>query len=372
MMRLLVGAISLTLVATSAGAQPGAGPASPPAGKATPAGPPTPHAGACAPGRPRRPCRGASRRRRRWAMISSGVTVVGSFVVSVEGVTGSTTAPTKPPATSAPGTLPPRHDIRVALDNSPGNGVTATVDLPPSLLTADAEVPAPEATPDSRGRADAGAFGVMPALVAAREPGAGAGPVADPAAHLERRASGAGVDRYSDRDQHRGRTDREHGEEHQRGEARDRDQRGANRLVERLVAGRALGAPPARLVAAPPFHPSSEDRRDAPDRVFASLGDHVAEHLAEAWVEALVAAGARDADVPARRAHRDGRVPGALPGQPRRRPLHRRQPAQRLDGHRHRPDLGRRAGREAQRPLSGLRCAGGSAFLRMVCPRRSR
>ena len=37
----------------------------------------------------------ASTRRRRWAMISSGVTVLDSFVVSVQGVTGSTTAPTK-------------------------------------------------------------------------------------------------------------------------------------------------------------------------------------------------------------------------------------------------------------------------------------
>jgi glycosyltransferase involved in cell wall biosynthesis len=58
----------------------------------------------------------------------------------------------------------------------------------------------------------------------------------------------------------------------------------------------ALDAPDP-LLADPPFHPSYEDRRDAPDRVFASLGDDVAEHLAGAWCDALAAAGAREADV---------------------------------------------------------------------------
>jgi hypothetical protein len=37
----------------------------------------------------------------------------------------------------------------------------------------------------------------------------------------------------------------------------------------------ALDAPDP-LLADPPFHPSFEDRPDAPDRVFASLGDEVA------------------------------------------------------------------------------------------------
>ena len=51
------------------------------------------------------------------------------------------------------------------------------------------------------------------------------------------------------------------------------------------------------LLADPPFHPSFEDRPGAPDRVFASLDDDVAEHLTAAWARALTAAGARDADV---------------------------------------------------------------------------
>jgi glycosyltransferase involved in cell wall biosynthesis len=59
---------------------------------------------------------------------------------------------------------------------------------------------------------------------------------------------------------------------------------------------RALEAPDP-LLADPPFHPSYEDRPGAPDRVFASLPDAVAEHLAEAWGRALTAAGANAADV---------------------------------------------------------------------------
>ncbi len=58
----------------------------------------------------------------------------------------------------------------------------------------------------------------------------------------------------------------------------------------------ALDAPDP-LLADPPFHPSFEDRPGAPDRVFASLGDDVADHLVAAWARALEAAGARDADV---------------------------------------------------------------------------
>jgi glycosyltransferase involved in cell wall biosynthesis len=51
------------------------------------------------------------------------------------------------------------------------------------------------------------------------------------------------------------------------------------------------------LLADPPLHPSYEDRPGAPDRVFASLPDAVAEHHAAAWARALEAAGAAGADV---------------------------------------------------------------------------
>jgi glycosyltransferase involved in cell wall biosynthesis len=51
------------------------------------------------------------------------------------------------------------------------------------------------------------------------------------------------------------------------------------------------------LAADPPFHPSYEDRADAPDAVFARLGDAAFEHQVAAWARALEAAGAADADV---------------------------------------------------------------------------
>src|SRR3954447_3330155 len=58
----------------------------------------------------------------------------------------------------------------------------------------------------------------------------------------------------------------------------------------------ALDAPDP-LAADPPFHPSYEDRADAPDAVFARLGDAAFEHQVAAWARALEGAGAPDADV---------------------------------------------------------------------------
>src|SRR5215210_5683028 len=58
----------------------------------------------------------------------------------------------------------------------------------------------------------------------------------------------------------------------------------------------ALAAPDP-LAADPPFHPSYEDRADAPDVVFARLDDAAFEHQAGAWARAVTEAGAADADV---------------------------------------------------------------------------
>jgi len=58
----------------------------------------------------------------------------------------------------------------------------------------------------------------------------------------------------------------------------------------------ALEAPDP-MAADPPLHPSYEDRPDAPDRVFASLGDDEYERQVVAWCRTLEAAGAVDADV---------------------------------------------------------------------------
>lgn len=51
------------------------------------------------------------------------------------------------------------------------------------------------------------------------------------------------------------------------------------------------------LAADPPMHPSYEDRADAPDRVFARVGDAAYEHLVATWARELAAAGAREAEV---------------------------------------------------------------------------
>src|SRR3954447_5896310 len=51
------------------------------------------------------------------------------------------------------------------------------------------------------------------------------------------------------------------------------------------------------MAAAPPLHPSYEDRQDAPDRVFGLLDDEDAEHQVRAWARALQSVGATDADV---------------------------------------------------------------------------
>jgi|tagenome__1003787_1003787.scaffolds.fasta_scaffold20921785_2 glycosyltransferase involved in cell wall biosynthesis len=49
--------------------------------------------------------------------------------------------------------------------------------------------------------------------------------------------------------------------------------------------------------SAAPMHPSFEDRRDAPDRVFASLDDRAFRRQVDAWARALDAADAAQADV---------------------------------------------------------------------------
>src|SRR4051794_8586663 len=48
---------------------------------------------------------------------------------------------------------------------------------------------------------------------------------------------------------------------------------------------------------AAPMHPSYEDRRDAPDRVFAALDDRAYRRQVDSWARALGAARAAEADV---------------------------------------------------------------------------
>jgi hypothetical protein len=66
------------------------------------------------------------------------------------------------------GNLAARHDIRITLDNSPGNGITATIDLPPTLLTSDEDL-GPELTPP-HGYRTVSPAPVSPALATAATP----------------------------------------------------------------------------------------------------------------------------------------------------------------------------------------------------------
>jgi glycosyltransferase involved in cell wall biosynthesis len=54
---------------------------------------------------------------------------------------------------------------------------------------------------------------------------------------------------------------------------------------------------PDPLGADPPFHPSYEDREDAPDRIFAAVDDDAYERLVATWQRELESAGAGHADV---------------------------------------------------------------------------
>jgi glycosyltransferase involved in cell wall biosynthesis len=64
-----------------------------------------------------------------------------------------------------------------------------------------------------------------------------------------------------------------------------------------FTAALAAGDPLDPPGAAAPMHPSFEDRRDAPDRVFASLDDRAYRRQVDAWARELDAAGAAQADV---------------------------------------------------------------------------
>jgi signal transduction histidine kinase len=83
------------------------------------------------------------------AIIDSGLGMPASDVAAANrrlaGAESFTIAPSKYLGHYVAGNLAARHDIHVHLDNSPGNGITATIELPQSLLTSDA--PLGEAVP---------------------------------------------------------------------------------------------------------------------------------------------------------------------------------------------------------------------------------
>jgi signal transduction histidine kinase len=86
------------------------------------------------------------------AIIDSGLgmpaTDVNAANRRLAGAESFTIAPSKYLGHYVAGNLAARHNIHVHLDNSPGNGITATIDIPPTLLTTDERL-APELTPPS-------------------------------------------------------------------------------------------------------------------------------------------------------------------------------------------------------------------------------
>jgi hypothetical protein len=124
------------------------------------------------------------------AIIDSGLGMPAGDVAAANrrlaGAESFTIAPSKYLGHYVAGNLAARHDIRVGLDNSPGNGITATVDLPPALLTVEAEVEAPAPAAVRQGSSADSPFGVMPPLNVAPADGgpAPAPPVATPTGQM--------------------------------------------------------------------------------------------------------------------------------------------------------------------------------------------
>jgi hypothetical protein len=85
------------------------------------------------------------------AIIDSGLGMPAGDVSSANrrlaGAESFTIAPSKYLGHYVAGNLAARHGIGVHLDNSPGNGITATIDIPPTLLTTDTAVAAPVTPP---------------------------------------------------------------------------------------------------------------------------------------------------------------------------------------------------------------------------------
>ncbi len=79
------------------------------------------------------------------AIIDSGLGMPPTDVTAANrrlaGAESFTIAPSKYLGHYVAGNLAARHNIAVHLDNSPGNGITATIDIPPTLLTTDNALP---------------------------------------------------------------------------------------------------------------------------------------------------------------------------------------------------------------------------------------
>jgi signal transduction histidine kinase len=94
------------------------------------------------------------------AVIDSGLGMPTTDITAANrrlaGAESFTIAPSKYLGHYVAGNLAARHNITVHLDNSPGNGITATIDLPPTLLTTDTGTASGPDGPASRDHALAG------------------------------------------------------------------------------------------------------------------------------------------------------------------------------------------------------------------------
>jgi signal transduction histidine kinase len=124
------------------------------------------------------------------AIIDSGLGMTAADIEAANrrlaGAESFTIAPSKYLGHYVAGNLAARHGIAVRLDNSPGNGVTATVHIPPTLLTTDAVTSAPVTPPHGMRPSGVALPGRGPALpppaVAEPQPAASPpGPVVPPA-----------------------------------------------------------------------------------------------------------------------------------------------------------------------------------------------
>jgi hypothetical protein len=119
------------------------------------------------------------------AIIDSGLGMTPANVEAANrrlaGAESFTIAPSKYLGHYVAGNLAARHDIGVRLDNSPGNGVTATVNIPPTLLTSDVVTSAPVTPPEGMRPVGAGATGATRRLAPAA-PSLSPGPAGAPGA----------------------------------------------------------------------------------------------------------------------------------------------------------------------------------------------
>ncbi|MBN2623001.1 MAG: hypothetical protein JXA83_06530, partial [Acidimicrobiales bacterium] len=130
------------------------------------------------------------------AIIDSGLGMPPADITAANrrlaGAESFTVAPSKYLGHYVAGNLAARHGIDVRLDNSPGNGITATITVPPTLLTTDEVTSAPVTPPHGQRAVRAPALpsslpgpGHPPAAAAGSTPAGGVpfGPGAGPGQH---------------------------------------------------------------------------------------------------------------------------------------------------------------------------------------------